>query len=151
MATQMFSCDVMVGDRPYCIWDDELKENNLRFLDGIDASFYRRAVEQQADALEGDQRLLAAMYIRLLYSQALETFLSFVAAAIQSPFCPLAYVSLYTAGDLRTVVEKLHYGSRIPTPLQLKPGWVAATEEVLCFKLEDREKEARIKSAFASM
>src|SRR5690349_15927636 len=109
----MYRCDILVGDRPYCIWDDDLKANNLRFLDGIDATIYQYAVEQQANALESDHRQRAAMMIRLLYAQVLEAFISFIAAAIQSPFCPLAYISLYSAGDLREIVQKLQYGARI--------------------------------------
>jgi hypothetical protein len=120
-----------VHERPCAVWSLDLESENHAFLAGIDHSFFSALVDTQVPLLESDeQRMNAALAIRLTYGHALETFCALIGATLQAPHCPLGWVLAYKPEELRSVLEDVHASrlrfSRLPGP----PSWESLSEVI---------------------
>lgn len=144
----------VVGDTPYCIWDWDLREQNLSFLDSIDPDFFFHMAEVNVASLneENENSRHAALALRLFYSHGLETLLSLLGAAVQAPECVVGWLSLYRERHLKMVIDSLFHHQPLLSRLSLDPpGWESLSNVVHRFiVLEDKEKESKIKQGFAS-
>lgn len=111
------------------MWSADLEGENLNFLGGIDPLYFRHLADVYAAALEGPERRYAALALRVLYSQALETFLALLVALIQAPLCPLGWMLKYRIEDLTAVLQKLLSGEPLYAQGDAYPRWelLAAT------------------------
>lgn len=97
----------VVDETPYACWDWNLKEKNLDFINGIDASYYKYVAEINADNVSNEEKHNAALSLRLAYSQGLETLFSLICSAIQAPLCSVGWLLAYKNQDLESLVRKI--------------------------------------------
>ena len=131
----------MVDERPHVFLSDE--GANRRFLEAIDSEYWAYQAAAHAGALWADaveDRQRAAAALRVVYSQALETLFALIAAFVQSPKFPLAWLMRYTNRDLREVVRKIDQRVAFPCALRAHPSWDAVAHGVFQYLPE----EARI-------
>jgi lambda repressor-like predicted transcriptional regulator len=149
----------LVDERPFCLWDMDLKKRTLEFVDNLDPSYFDYEANLHIEHIgENDQARSkesqhAALALRTAYSQALETLFALISATLQAPRCIAAWINLYKNHELRNVIDKIH--NRKPLLHQLKfelSSWTSITEIVFqALVLEDKEKEAAIKNGFAQL
>lgn len=138
---------------PRCMWGIELPEQNQRFLEGIDPSFFTYSSEAHLAALEGPSRQHAAMAIRLVYGHAVETLFALLGAAVQAPNCPLGWMLSYNGAQLYAVVRKINgdeaAGSLLTREESLS-GWDQLSRRIHLFQHADPTEDERIKILFAN-
>jgi hypothetical protein len=86
-------CFFVVDERPLCLWDNNIKQRNLRFLNSIDPSYfeylyqlYANVINSAKEATDKDAQH-PALAMRTAYSQALETLFALLFSAIQAHWC----------------------------------------------------------------
>jgi hypothetical protein len=149
----------LVDERPFCLWDIDLKKRNLEFLESLDPSYYEymanlhiQNIGEDDDARSKESQH-AALAMRTVYSQALETLFALISAFIQAPRCIPAWINLYQNHELRNVIDKIHNHKHLLS--QIKPeflSWSSISEIVFqSLVFEDKEKEASVKDGFAQL
>jgi hypothetical protein len=140
----------VVDTTPRCMWGVDLREQNQRFLDGIDPKFFNYVADVHTTALEGPERKHAALAIRLAYAQALETLFALLCAAVQAPNCPLGWLLTYTNRDIKSVVRKITEGAPVLSRNVTRPvTWRSLSRDIHAFTHKDRREDERIKDLFA--
>ncbi len=149
----------LVDERPFCLWDIDLKKRTLEFVDNLDPSYFEYIANlyvehsDENDEARNKESQHAALAMRTAFSQALETLFALISAMIQAPRCIAAWINLYQNHELRNVVDKIHH--RKPLLHQLKfelSSWTSISEIVFqALVLEDKEQEAAIKNGFAQL
>jgi hypothetical protein len=99
---------IAVGDRPLCVWDQELTRHNLDFCEKLDPDWFTESVTRHLSAWDGEGEIpqSVALSIRLTYHHALETFFALLFALVQAPYCLPAWLELYGLRDLRLLIER---------------------------------------------
>ncbi|HEX7409523.1 MAG TPA: hypothetical protein VF515_17985 [Candidatus Binatia bacterium] len=143
----------LVGERPFCVWEWNLRQRNRDFLDSFDPSYFQYTARVHANELDGEHAQQAALSLRLTYSHAMEAFFSLVFASLQAPGCIFGWLDKYKEDDLRQLVESVRLCGPIRSTVRLEqvtwPGISAALHRYL--ELEDKAKETRIKEAYAQL
>ena len=147
----MESYQFVVDEKPYCIADWDLRKKNTDFLKGIDTGYFEHVALQQSNLLDGDEQKYAALTLRQAYSHALETFFALLSAFIQAPQCPLGWMLKYENRDLYSMVRKLIEHRPVMNRLAVPTRWDSLSSAIHQFRLEDSEKERRIKEGFAAL
>jgi hypothetical protein len=146
-------CMFVVDDKPYCLWDWELQERMLSFLDGIDPQYFTYLAEVHNEALEGEQKQYAALAIRTAYAQALETLFAFLGAALQAPYCVPAWLAKYSNQDLDKLIGKIQRSQPIYSIIGYQSiSWRKISDMIhVNLVFEDKEKEQTIKQGFGDL
>ncbi|GGJ47626.1 hypothetical protein [Deinococcus roseus] len=107
----------MVDEQPRVMWTAMTHEEHIRFLNGIDSSYWAYMAYTHQEEAAGDDdnaRFHAMMAMKVAFSQAMETLFSLVGALVQAPFAPLGWSLAYNNGQLKNVVQKITSGDPIP-------------------------------------
>jgi len=108
-----------VGETPYCVWEWDLTERNLEFIEGLKPELFAYLAEVHNRELTGEQPQLAALALRALYSQGLETLFALLMATVQAPDCIVGWLPKYTLTQLRDLVRKISTTQSIFSKLPL--------------------------------
>lgn len=130
------------------MWGIDLREQNQRFLEGFDASYFNYIADVHGAALTSDSKHHAALALRLTYAQALETFFALLCAAIQAPTCPLGWLLRYRPYQLYELVRKLSQGSPVLTRLPSPLSWQSLSGQIHRITLSDMAEVEDIKRFF---
>ena len=139
----------VVYDKPYCIWDLDLSQKNLDFIESMSPEYFNNVALHNVKQLEEEEKNLAALSIRLAYFHGMETFFSLICATLQAPECIVGWLQKYSGNSLRKMVIDINAGQNILTkkgPNQF--SWEELSNTFNSFKLEDGEKEHEIKARF---
>lgn len=101
----------VVGNKPYCLWGWDLRDANLRFLEGIRADYFGFVADNFGEAGTDEEGQLTALSLRLSYLQGLETLFAFVGATLQAPHYVQGWLHHYR--DLKQITRAIH--ERNPT------------------------------------
>jgi hypothetical protein len=94
----------------------------------------------------------AALAIRTIYSQALETLFALLLAAVQAPLCPHAWILKYRTSELRSLVENIDNRNQILWKLKEETySWDVVSNYIhMSLILEqDKDKEEIVKKGFS--
>lgn len=142
----------VVDKKPYACWDWELKEKNLEFLEGIDATYYNYIADAHSEHIDKDDKHRAALSLRLSYSQGLETLFSLICSAVQAPHCSIGWLLKYQNTDLSNVVENIHNRKRMYTRFKENNiGWEIFSKAVHSYFNYDKEKITWIQDGFSKL
>lgn len=142
-------CKFVVYDEPYCIWDLDLAQKNLDFIESMRPEYFKNVALHNVKHLEDKEKNLAALSIRLAYFHGMETFFSLICATLQAPECVVGWLQKYPPGSLQKMVKDINNGRDIKTkkgPHQF--SWEYLSNTFNSFELEDKEKEQEIKVKF---
>jgi len=146
----------IVGERPFCLWDHDIKKINLQFLNSIDAGYFEYLADTNFEKL-GDENeevhQYAALAIRTAFSQGLETLFALNFAFIQAHHCVAAWMNLYKNNELYELIRKVSKHEKILSLLKIQYiDWVALSNIILdSLVLDDKDKEKEIKSGFGNL
>lgn len=141
-----------VHETPYSVWEWDLHERNLHFIESLNPEYFEYVVNSQAQLLETEYGRLAAVALRLAYGQGLETLFSIIGAALQAPDCVAGWLAKYRMADLQALVAKISRGQDILTKVNLDEiSWRAVSRAVHAFELEDAAREQRVKDGFGNL
>src|SRR5262245_9256958 len=105
--------------RPWCVWEWDLRDRNLRFLERIDPDYFDYVIDLHAEQLDGSNAMRAAVAIRVAYHHALETLFTLLCATLQAPDCVVAWMPKCKTEQLRSLVKAISCESRVPNKLRL--------------------------------
>jgi hypothetical protein len=146
-----FSCFV-VHDEPWCVWEWDLSQRNLEFIEDLAPDYFEHLAGIHFQAAEGEQGLLAAVAIRLGYGQALEAFFALIFAALQAPDCVAGWLNRYKIQQLRSLVDAVSARVPILTKVNLPTSsWDAVANTLLSFKLPDEQRDGEVKKAISRL
>lgn len=120
------------------------------FIESMMPEYFDNVVLHSGKQLEEEEKNLAALSIRLAYFHGMETFFSLVCATLQASECVVGWLQKYQVVDLRDMIKDIDSGEDIWTkggPTQF--SWEELSNVFNSFKLEDAEKEEKIKTEFA--
>jgi len=144
-----------VNEEPYCIWEHDIKQRNLEFLNGIDAEYFDYMLHA---LLATDDEKRASVGLRVIHHHAVETFFSLIGALIQAPNCVYAWVAKCSTPELRKVVEKIgmeNIGMQkeaLPHQLNVEHvSWQVISELVFSHYLPGTEKNKITAGLFATL
>jgi hypothetical protein len=142
-----------VGERPVCVWEWDLRERNLAFLEDLQPDYYSYVASQNGPELDGKQKQLAAMAIRTTYSQALETFVALACAMAQAPRCVVGWMHFYQQGELESVARAIARGEPFLSLLTPRPtSWESIADACTAhIVLEDKVKERTVREGFSRL
>ncbi|WP_439643611.1 hypothetical protein [Gemmatimonas sp.] len=141
----------VVDEKPYCMWGIDTTSQNIRFLDGVDASYFYYVASSQIPNLNGPDRHRAALTIRTTYAHALETFFALLIAAVQAPHCPLGWILRYSPGDLARMVGKINRGDHLLAITKFDGTWLGLATAINAFELAEHQDNSRAKAQFADL
>lgn len=141
---------IIVNEKPYAIWDWDLKKKNLDFLNGIDSKYFTYVAENNFKALNGDDKHRAAILIRLTFSHGLETLFSLLSSVVQAPQCPLGWIICYSNRQLIEFVKKITKEDIILSPLLMDDiSWVSISNLIFRGLECDEDKKKWIIKGFS--
>ena len=88
----------LVGERPFCLWDQDINKLNSNFLNGIDPEYFEYLADTNFEKLGDETEDIhqhAALAIRAAFSQGLETLFALIFASVQAPHCVPAWMNIY--------------------------------------------------------
>jgi hypothetical protein len=140
-----------VDETPYCVWEYDLRERNLRFVESIDYRYFEYLAATHGGNLEGEDRQRAAIALRTAYHHALETLFSLLCAAAQAPGCVVGWIQKCSSGQLRSLVRKIQEGRH---HLYNRIGrsaitWRALSETINLFSYEDQTRTTETQRLYA--
>ncbi len=143
----------VVDEKPYCLWDTDIKERTIKFLESVDPTYFMHVADTHFESLAEANSQQCALVIRSTYAQSLETLFALIGAAVQSPYCVPGWILKYGSHDLRSVVKKIQDHQPLLSHLQRKNlSWAIIAEALLAWlALEDKNKECSIKTSFAKL
>jgi hypothetical protein len=149
----------LVDERPFCLWDIDLKKRSLEFLDSLDPSYFEYVANTNLQNVGDDddarskESQHAALALRTAYSQALETLFALISASVQAPWSVPAWINLYRSYELRNVIDKIHNYKPLLSQIRFEIlEWSSVSEIIFqSLVIEDKEKEAAIKTGFARL
>jgi len=102
-----------VGTEPYCVWDWELGQRNLEYLESLDPDYFDYVGRANLPHLKSDdpeERRRAATAVRIAYHHGLESFFALLFATLQSPWCVAGWMQVYSPAGLREMVMAVDPG-----------------------------------------
>jgi len=149
----------LVDERPFCVWDIDLKKRSIEFIESLDPSYFEYVANTNLQNIgDGDDALSkksqhAALALRTAYSQALETLFALICASIQAPRCVPAWINLYRNNELRNIVDKIHNYKPLLSQIKFDVlEWSVVSNIIFqSLVIEDKEKEDSIKTGFARL
>jgi hypothetical protein len=143
----MKSAIFVVGDEPYCLWEDDVAKRTRDFLTGLDTEFFAYILNAHVQT-EDEKR--ASVAIRLALHHATETLFSLLGAFVQAPECPYAWIAQCRTEELREVVRRIGVGDSTLITKWAMPfhGWEAVAAAVLRSCDPNSERHQRIVTGF---
>jgi len=170
----------VVGERPFCYWALDIGKQTSEFLESIDPTYFESManvffphydeIREDTDKTVSKRLIIrltdflrhkgfipdcdpqhAALTLRMIYSQALETMFSLLCGSVQAPRCIHAWMLKYRPSEVREILRNIEKHESFPWLLRAKqPSWYVISDYVLMsLVLEDKEKEEHIKRGFA--
>lgn len=142
-----------VNQEPYCLWETDLAERNIEFLDGLDPEYFNYLREILSCDEDKDKSKINSVAQRILYHHSLETFFTLLGALTQAPNCAYAWISKCGNTELRKFVEDVSINpAKVFNKFQLKKvDWDALSEIVFDrFKSGSNEQKS-IRNCFSTL
>ncbi len=148
MTLQLQCVMFKVDSTPYCVWDLDLHENNMEFINSVNPNYFKYLAQAHIEHIEGDDKLLASMALKTAYYHGLETLFSLLCSTIQAPNCVYGWILKSRPHQVRNLVEKIEGGSRdIFNMLGMKYiSWYEVSKRIHAYlkgKAKDEEETAR--------
>jgi len=96
-----------VNDRPFCVWEWDLKERTTEFLQTADPGYFEYVAQLHIANIVGENARRAAVALRTNYAHGLESFFALLFACFQAPDCVPGWLAKYQLTDLRALVAKV--------------------------------------------
>lgn len=150
----------VVLDRPVCVWDPNLRNINLRFLQGLDPNFYLYQAQVHAahygSTSEGEkpsaaEATYAAIALRISYGMALESLFGILCALVQAPDCVFGWLSSYKNSELVEMVERISNNVPVMTLQPFRPAtWENIALQLLRPLAHEPEQHRRVANLFSN-
>lgn len=150
----MASTIYAVDNELYCFWSNDLSDDALTYLDSVDPGYFVYVADEALKHLGNEAtEMRAATNLRIAFFHGLESLLMLIAAAVQAPKCPQAYLGHCSNNELRGVLKKIdestvlrQYNRRLKVC-----SWRGIAEEVLSCTGETGPEQQRLVETFANL
>ena len=122
-----------------CVWGPSIEQTNLRFLRGLDPSFFLYQAAAHSSTEEGRDGMHAALALRLNYGMAVEALFALLCATIQAPDCVFGWLSAYRNGELSDLVKRISSSQKVRSLKPFRPCTWRQVSAVLLAPLEARD------------
>jgi hypothetical protein len=143
----------LVNQTPYCVWEWDLHDRNMGFLNSIDHSYFEYVAQCHLGNLATESKHQAAVALRSAYHQGLETLFMLIGAAIQAPDCVVGWFQKCQPRKLREMVEMIERRrGHLPNKLGLPSlSWSTLSQRMLLFHYRDLERLRKTQELFAGL
>lgn len=143
-------CSFVTDRTPHVLWDFDIRQRNIEYLDSLEGGFFWHYVEAHQPLLSGENRHFAALVIRSAYSHALEAFFALLGSFVQAPQCAVGWMLTYTNEELRSLVRKISDGQPVLARLTTRPvTWNTIAHAVHCTPTGDAQMDSEVPEGFA--
>jgi hypothetical protein len=94
-----------VGDKFYCLWDNNIPVLNAEFLKYVDHGYFNYLADLHSKELGGANKMRSAVALHTAYFHGLETLFSLIFAGLQAPRAMPAWILKCRTDQLKTLVE----------------------------------------------
>lgn len=140
---------------PYCVWEWDLKERNLEFINSIDHRYFEYLAGVHFDKIqsESEDRQLAAIALRMAYYHGLETLFTLLCATLQAPDCVFGWVLKSRPPNIRNIVKKISSpGAKIFNKHRLEyVNWEELSIRIHAFSNKDEKRVDETAQCFADL
>jgi len=94
-----------VHDVPYCLWEVDLRQRNMQFLDGINTDYFDYLIDVHIQASDKKNSSIA---LRTSLHHSIETLFSLIGGFFQAPDCIYAWIAKCSNNNLRDLIKKIN-------------------------------------------
>ncbi len=146
---------LLTGSRASVFWGDDLRGQNLRFLESLDPGYFRFAAQSCSGwlddaSLKKPDRQRAALMLRVVHGQGVEALMALTAALAQSPQFPVGWMLRYKVAELHDVIQAISDEKPFPSLLREKPVTWKSLSSLVYNWLPDEELKKSLTAKFAS-
>jgi len=106
--TKKAQCAIFrVNTTEYCLWDWNLHERNMEFINGINPEYFMYQAKVHFDNIESEDKQLASVALRTAYHHGLETLFTLLGATVQAPNCVYGWILKSRAGQVRALAKRI--------------------------------------------
>ncbi|MBI5428643.1 MAG: hypothetical protein HZA02_10270 [Nitrospinae bacterium] len=143
----------LVDDDPHCVWEWDIKEKNLEFLEQIDPDYFVYLACAHFENLKGENGKRAALALRTGYLHGLETLFALLCATLQAPDCVVGWMQKYRPHQVRSMIKKIVSG---PGTIFNKLGMTKVSleklsEQIHIYSNVDKERAKETTCLFANL
>lgn len=103
-----------VDDELFCFWAPDLKAAAVAFLKSLDPDYFLYVAKQGLPHIgDKENEMRAGASMRLAFFHGSETLLLLLAAVVQAPWCPQAYLGQCQNVPLRNVLDAIDEGKPV--------------------------------------
>lgn len=147
---------LLTGSRASVFWGEGLHQQNLEFLKSLDPGYFQFVADTCADQLDEPTKLdkptrqRAALMLRVVHGQAVESLMALIAALAQSPTFPVGWMLRYKVSELEAVIRSISEETPFPSLLKVKPVTWHSISTLVHSTLPDEEQRVELTGKFAS-
>ncbi len=144
---------IVVNKEPYCIWELDLKERNLEFINSLNPDYFEYLFKTHFENVDEENNILSSIALRNGYFHGLETLFSLIGALLQAPKCVYAWISKCSTSELRGLIYRINrLDSTIFARLNIKKvSWESISDIVFKYYLPNTNKHKTTKKHFANL
>lgn len=148
MSQQLQGAMFKVDSIPCCVWDLDLHERNMEFINSINPNYFEYLAQVHFGHIEGENKLLASIALKTAYYHGLETLFTLLCATLQAPNCVYGWTLKSRPHQVRSLVQKIKRGhNNIFNKLNLTyVSWYEVSRKIhnyLKGKVKDEDEMAR--------
>nr|WP_320115530.1 hypothetical protein [uncultured Desulfuromonas sp.] len=141
-----------VDETPYCVWEHDMLERNMEFLNGIDCKYFEYISAVNFSEIDGDDKKRAAIALRSSYHHGLETLFMLIAALVQAPLAVFAYSLKCYPKDIKSIIDKINNGKPIYNKYgKTKISWDDISQGIHVYSNKDQNKVKENIECFAKL
>src|SRR3990172_11004437 len=144
-----------VDTEPHCVWEWDLRERNLEFINAINSRYFEYLAGVHLEKLknEPEEKQLAAVALRTAYHHGMETLFTFLCATIQAPDCIFGWILMSRPSQIRQLVKKIGSGrDNIFNKQNLEyVSWNAISARIHASSNKDKDRVAETAKCFADL
>jgi hypothetical protein len=152
----MMSIPLLTGNRTTVFWGENLQFQNLNYLTNLDPGYFQFVADICADQLDDPAKLdkpsrqRAAMMLRIVHGQGVESLMALFGALAQSPRFPVGWMLRYSLQDLEEVVGAISDENQFPSLLRVKPVTWTSISTLVHNELPDEDQKSSMTEKFAA-
>src|SRR6266850_13225 len=154
---QSMKCvSLLTGSRASVFWGEDLHLQNVEFLKNLDPGYFQFVADSCSDHLDDPTKLdkpnrqRAALMLRIVHGQGVETLMALIGALAQSPQFPVGWMLRYRISELEEVIRAVSDEQPFLSLLKPKPVTWNSISALVHNQLPDENQKQSMTAKFAS-
>ena len=147
---------LLTGSRASVFWGEDPNRQNFEFLKSLDPGYFQFVADICSDhlddptKLEKPNRQRAALMLRVVHGQGVESLMALIGALAQAPQFPVGWMLRYRVSELDEVIRAISDETPFSSLLQPKPVTWNSLSALVHSELPDENQKQSMTAKFAS-